>query len=86
MTKLCGAFTAVLLVAFVRVGYAADAEKDGAFKPILPPVTIHSYSVKLNTEKPNASDLDAPPALTPLRDNSLHPYVGLKLTKPLNSK
>ena len=44
------------------------------------------YSVKLSTEKPKASDLDAPPALAPLRDDSLHPFVGLKLTKPLDSK
>jgi hypothetical protein len=86
LTKLCGVYAVVLLVAFASAGRAADAEKK-TYEPILPPVNFEgNYSLKLHTEKPKASDLDAPPALTPLRDDSPHPFVGLKLTKPLESK
>ena len=86
MTKLCGVCAVVLLVGFAGAGRAADADKK-AYEPILPPVTFDgNYSLKLHTEQPKSSDLDAPPALTPLRDDSLHPFVGLKLTKPLESK
>jgi hypothetical protein len=76
-----------LLLGFSSVGYAADATKDKAFQPILPPVNLDGgFSVNLDTDRPKASDLDAPPALSPLRDDSIQPFVGLKLTKPLQSK
>ena len=64
-----------------------DAEKKKAYKPILPPVTFEgNYSIKLDTDKPKSSDLDAPPALTPLRQDRVQPYVGLKLTRPFETK
>ena len=87
MTKCWGVCAVVLLIGIASAGHAADAEKKKAYKPILPPVTFEgNYSIKLDTDKPKSSDLDAPPALTPLRQDRVQPYVGLKLTKPFETK
>jgi hypothetical protein len=85
--KFSATCTLALLLGFSSVGYADDAAKNKVFQPILPPVNLDGgFSVNLDTDRPKASDLDAPPALTPLRDDSIHPFVGLKITKPLQSK
>jgi len=87
LTKSCAFLAAILVLILAPAGHAGEADKNDEAKPLLPPVTFgDNYSVKLDVDKPKASDLDAPPALTPLRDDSFQPFVGLKFTKPLNSK
>jgi hypothetical protein len=86
LRTFCAICTLAVLLGFSSVGHAGDEAKDKVFRPILPPVDLNGgYSVNLDTDKPKPSDLDAPPALSPLRDDSIHPYVGLKLIKPLPS-
>jgi hypothetical protein len=86
VTKLCGVCVFVLLVASASSGYAAETEKSNVFDTALPHVDLDDgYSVKLNTEMPKQADVDAPPALSNFRQDSFHPFLGLKLTKPLDS-
>jgi hypothetical protein len=86
VTKLCGVCVFVLLLASAGVGYAADNAKNNGYRPILPTVDLDGgYSVNLNTEMPKPTELDAPPALSDLRQNSIQPFVGLRLSKPLDA-
>jgi hypothetical protein len=81
LPKFCALCAFAILLGLARAGYAADSDKSKAYEPLLPSVTLDGHtSITLDTDKPKASDLDNPPALTPLRDDSFKPYVGLKLT------
>jgi len=88
LKKLYAICAVALSLGCPGVGHAGDdGAKNKDYKPIVPPVNFEGgYSVNLDTERPKASDLDAPPALAPLRDDAVHPFVGLKLSKPLQSK
>jgi len=84
-------YVLVLLFGFVSIGYAADADKSKAAKdPLLPPVDLNGYlqgySVELNTDDARLPDATIPQGLSTLEEDRFQPFLGLKLTKPLETK
>jgi hypothetical protein len=77
----------ILLLGMARAGYAADADKNKTYEPLLPPVTLEgNYSFKLDTDQRKPSDLGNSSTFTPYHEDAVKPFFGLKLSKPLDSK
>ena len=80
-----------MLFAFAGAAQAADsAKKDdaadsGAKKLSIPSVEMGGGSIGLSTDKPGNSNV--PTFNDPSKDpDAVHPFVGLKFTKPLEGK
>jgi len=87
LPKVCALCTLILLLGLARIGYAADADKNKKYEPLLPPVAFEgNYSLKLDTEQRQPTDRDSPSAYTPYQQDAVQPYFGLKFGKPLDSK
>jgi hypothetical protein len=92
LTKLSGACAFLLLLGFVGISYAAEVDKNQPTeRPLLPRVDLNGYlrgySVQLNTDQPNQSYLPQSQGLTTLQDqDEIRGFLGLKLTKPLETK
>lgn len=78
--------TLIALLGMVHLTHAADADKDKKVfekKIKIPSLDFNGYSAQFNTDlsrEPGALD---PPGTTQFRSDSVHPYFGLKFSKPL---
>lgn len=89
--KRSALLAALLQAGFIVAGHAADADKNKPVKnQILPPVNLNGYlqgySVELDTDNPSQSPAPKPSGLDALKDDPALPFVGLKLSTPLDTK
>jgi len=76
-------FVIALCVGYASVCSAADGGKNGQSKYALPSAQFGDYSLKLDTDKPKPLDVPDSGALTPLKRETIDPFVGFKLTRPI---
>ncbi len=76
-------FALALLFSLSAVCHAAENDNSGKLKFELPSVSMGEYSLKLDTDAPKHLDAPAPTALIPLKRDSVQPFVGLSLSRPL---
>jgi hypothetical protein len=68
-----------MLVGLPSIGFAAENGKASA----LTSYQLGDYSLGLDTDNPNKPDSTAPLGLSTLRQDTIQPFVGLKLSGPL---
>lgn len=77
--RLRAVLAIAILAALSSTGFAADKDKGSA----LTSFQLGDYSLGLDTDDPNKPDPAAPPGLATLRQETIRPFVGLKLSTPL---
>jgi hypothetical protein len=77
--KAKAVFAITLMFGVASTCYAAEKDKGAA----LTSYQLGDYSLGLDTDDPNKPDPAAPPGLTTLRQETIRPFVGLKLSRPL---
>lgn len=73
-----------LFVGFASVCSAADNGKIGQSKYALPSAQFGDYSLKLDTTAPRPLDSPDPGALTDLKRNTIRPFIGFSLSRPIS--
>jgi hypothetical protein len=79
--RLRAVLAIAILAALSSTGFAADKDKGSA----LTSYQLGDYSLGLDTDDPNKPDPAAPPGLVTLRQETIRPFVGLKLSTPLTT-
>jgi hypothetical protein len=74
-------FALAFLTALSSTGLAAGNDKGSG----LTSYQLGDYSLGLDTDDPNKPDPAAPPGLATLRQDTIRPFVGLKLSTPLTT-
>ncbi len=78
--------TLVALLCMASISYAADADKDKKIieKNIkMPSLDFNGYSAQFDTDLSRQQDTFDPPGTSQFRNDNVHPYFGLKFSKPL---
>jgi hypothetical protein len=78
--------TLIALIGMAQVGHAADTDKDKKIinKTIkIPSLDFNGYSAQFNTDLSRQQDTFDPPGTSQFRNDNVHPYFGLKFSKPL---
>ncbi len=77
-----GRIAFVFFLAFVSACYAGEDDKNGQSLSALTSTQLGEYSLKLDTDEPRQI-ATIPSGLTPLRQQTARPFLGLKLSRPL---
>ncbi len=67
---------------FASACYAGEADKNSQSLSALTSTQLGEYSLKLDTDEPRQI-ATVPSGLTPLRQETVRPFLGLKLSRPL---
>jgi hypothetical protein len=96
--KMRGFWGIAFLIAFATAGYAAERGKylspasdsavlddwEGNNQTMIPLTTrFGDYSLMLDADKPRYTGVPDPAGLTPLRQDTTVPFLGLKFSRPL---
>lgn len=73
-----------LVAGFATACSAAEKGKDGQPEYALPSAQFGDYSLKLDTTAPKPLDSPEPGALTDLRRDTIRPFVGFRLSRPIS--
>lgn len=73
-------------LAFAAACQAAEQSKQDQPKFALPSAQLGDYSLKLDIDEPAHAGAPDPSALTPLRQQTIRPFVGLSLSRPISDK
>ena len=89
--KLSSICTLVFALSFVGIGHAEDTDSASLKKPFVPRVDLNNYlqgySLELNTDVPDQPFKTERQGLITLQDqDELRAYLGLKLTRPIETK
>jgi hypothetical protein len=77
--KVLPVFAIAILFGLASTCFAAEKDKGS----VLTSYQLGDYSLGLDTDDPNKPDPAAPPGLTTLRQETILPFLGLKLSRPL---
>ena len=80
--KVGSGFVLAFLFGFGTACYAGEASKDSGLEA-LTSTQLGDYSLKLDTDEPRNIGVPDPSGLTPLKQETVKPFLGLKLSRPL---
>ncbi len=72
-----------LLLVFTSASYAAENGKENLTGSALTSYQLGDYSLSLETDEPRIKDVPVPPGLINRERESVRPFLGLKLSRPL---
>lgn len=81
--KLVALSAVALLAGGVTVCSAAEVDKNSLPKYEFPSAQLGDYSLKLDTDAPKPLNSPDSGALTPLKQDSIQPFVGFSLSRPI---
>ena len=84
--KLVALSAVALLAGGVTVCSAAEIDKNSPPKYEFPSTQLGDYSLKLDTDAPKPLDSPGSGALTSLKQDSVRPFVGFSLSRPITDK